>query len=97
MRSSPEQRWVVDRIEEERAAVEVDGERVVTVPVWLLPRGVREGDVLRVRREYEAGRAVLTVETDDAEQGRRMARSAAQTEGVRAKSRKHDRPGDVTL
>lgn len=38
---------VVDRIEGERAVLEMDGE-VVDVPLSVLPAGVKEGDVLAV-------------------------------------------------
>ena len=59
-----EQRWVVDAVAEGVARVEVDGDRVVSVPAWLLPAGASEGDVLRVTREREGGRAVVTIERD---------------------------------
>ena len=59
-----EQRWVVDAVAEGVARVEVDGDRVVSVPAWLLPAGASEGDVLRVTREREPGRAVVTIERD---------------------------------
>ena len=85
--------WVVDQIDGGHAAVEVDGERVMTVPLWMLPDPVREGDVLRVQHDRHAGRSVLTVVTDDEERQRRLARSEKQT-SVRSKN---DRPGDVTL
>jgi hypothetical protein len=59
--------WVVDQIENGVASVEIDGHTTSTVPASVLPRGVREGDVLRV-----------TVTTDPAELARRLARSAEQ-------------------
>lgn len=59
-----EQRWVVDAVAEGVARVEVDGDRVVSVPAWLLPAGASEGDVLRVTRAREGGRAVVTIERD---------------------------------
>jgi DUF3006 family protein len=59
--------WVIDRIESGVASVEVDGDRVITIPSGMLPRGAAEGDVLRV-----------TVMQDPAERARRLARSAAQ-------------------
>ena len=54
----------MDAIAEGVARVEVDGDRVVSVPAWLLPAGASEGDVLRVTREREPGRAVVTIERD---------------------------------
>lgn len=59
--------WVVDQIENGVASVEINGKSTVTIPAAVLPRGVREGDVLRV-----------TITTDPAELARRLAQSAAQ-------------------
>jgi hypothetical protein len=59
--------WVVDQIENGVAAVEIDGKSTITLPLGVLPRGVREGDVL-----------LVTISQDPAEQARRLARSAAQ-------------------
>jgi hypothetical protein len=58
---------VVDQIENGVAAVEVAGGKTITVPIGVLPRGVSEGDVLRV-----------TIAQDPAELARRLAQSAAQ-------------------
>lgn len=76
------QLWVIDQIEERIASVEVDGRATVNIPLWMLPHGVREGDVLRV-----------TMVPDAAEQARRLERSRQQ---VTVKS-KNDPGGDVTL
>ncbi len=54
-------RWVVDGIEEGVARVEEDGERLLHVPLWLLPQDVEEGSVLRVGVE---GGAVRTVKVE---------------------------------
>lgn len=59
--------WVIDQIENGTASVEVNGKTFVTMPVEVLPKGVREGDVLRA-----------TIVHDPAEQARRLARSATQ-------------------
>ncbi|MEO8945061.1 MAG: DUF3006 domain-containing protein [Gemmatimonadaceae bacterium] len=59
--------WVVDQIENGVATMEVAGETTITVPTGILPRGVSEGDVLRV-----------TIMQDPAELARRLAQSAAQ-------------------
>ena len=85
--------WVVDRIEEGSAAVEVDGAAVMTVPVWMLPEAVCEGDVLRVEHDRRRDRSVMMIVPDNEERGRRLTRSAKQT-AVRSKN---DRPGDITL
>jgi len=59
--------WVIDQIENGVAAVEINGNHVVTMPIDVLPKGVTEGDVLRV-----------TISQDPAELARRLAKSAAQ-------------------
>lgn len=74
--------WVIDQIEEQIASVEVDSRAAVSIPMWMLPRGVHEGDVLRV-----------TIVPDPAEQARRLEQSRQQ---VAVKS-KGDPGGDVTL
>lgn len=70
-------RWVVDAIEEGVAAIEEDGQRLVHVPVWALPAGTREGDVLRVSATGDAERVELLVVKDDAARDAALARSAA--------------------
>ena len=40
--------WVIDQIENGVAAVEINGNHVVTMPIDVLPKGVTEGYVLRV-------------------------------------------------
>jgi hypothetical protein len=86
-----EQRWIVDAVAEGVARVEVDGERVLSVPAWLLPAGVREGDVLRVTRQRERGRAVVTLERDAAATG--AARSAAEARAARRAAPPAGEPG----
>jgi hypothetical protein len=73
--------WVIDQIENGVAAVEINGDNVVTMPVEVLPKGIREGDVLRV--------AILQ---DPEELARRLALSAAQV----AKGGKGGK-GNITL
>src|SRR6476646_6593389 len=48
MARSNTHRWAVDGISDGMARVEEDGERMITVPAYLLPAGVREGQVLQV-------------------------------------------------
>ena len=57
-------KWVVDVIEEDAAAVEVDGRRVTPMPRWLLPTDARDGDVLRVTHTRTASRSAFTIEVD---------------------------------
>lgn len=42
------EQWVVDSIEESVASIEVDGRRTVQIPLARLPKGVKQGDVLKV-------------------------------------------------
>jgi hypothetical protein len=56
--------WVVDVIEEDAAAVEVDGRRVTPIPRWLLPSDARDGDVLRVTHARSGSRSTLSIEVD---------------------------------
>ena len=95
--NSAQHRWVVDSIEESVASVEVDGDRMITVPQSLLPSGVTPGHVLSVRRELAADgrRTVLTIEIDDAATQKALAASAAQVnKGAR---QKNDPGGDIVL
>lgn len=48
---------MVDRFEGEWAVVQVDGGSPVDLPVSILPEGTREGDVVVLRLDPEAGRA----------------------------------------
>ncbi len=91
MTASP-QRWVVDGVAEEVARVEVDGERVVSVPGWLLPTGVREGDVLRVTVERARGRSTITIERDA--DGTRRARDRAAARAAERDARRADGSGE---
>jgi hypothetical protein len=75
-----EQRWVVDSMDAEMASVEVDGSTMITVPVWVLPSGVKQGHVLRVKHEgaQASGRSVVSIEIDEAATSKALAASAAQ-------------------
>jgi hypothetical protein len=57
--------WTVDAIEDDSAAIEVDGRQVTTIPRWLLPSAAMQGDVLAVRHERGAARSILTIELDE--------------------------------
>jgi hypothetical protein len=56
--------WVVGVIEDDAAAIEVDGRRVTPIPRFLLPADARDGDVLRVTHARSGTRSVFTIETD---------------------------------
>jgi hypothetical protein len=85
--------WVVDQISEQTASVEVDGALAITVPIWMLPRDVAEGDVLRVKHDRRGDRSIFMIVSDDEERRRRLERSARKVE----KRSRNDVPGDVTL
>ena len=56
--------WIVDVIQDDAAAVEVDGRRVTPIPRWLLPTDATDGDVLRVTHERSATRSTFSIEVD---------------------------------
>ena len=84
--------WVVDVIEDDAAAVEVDGRRVTPIPRWLLPSDARDGDVLRVTHARSGSRSTLSIEVD---------RSATHVAYQRSVDQLRDAPksgtGDVNL
>jgi hypothetical protein len=99
MTDRAEHRWAVDGIEEDMARIEEDGERIVTIPRYLLPPGAHEGQLLRVTRApgKDRGSIILTVAIDDAATAAALAKSKAATDSAMTKSRKRDPGGDVAL
>lgn len=87
-------RWFVDGLAADTARVEIDGARVVTVPRWLLPADVREGDVLRVRHLRAGERARLSVERDAGATRQAREQSAAQVADLPVAG---DGGGDIVL
>jgi hypothetical protein len=85
--------WIVDVIEDGSASIEVDGRTVTPIPQWMLPEGVREGDVLSVTHDRREGKSALLIETDPEAKKKALARSAKQVAG----KSKNDRGGDVSL
>jgi hypothetical protein len=85
--------WVVDQVGEESATVEVDGKTFKTVPRWILPRDIREGDVLQVQHDHQAERSILMIVEDHEERLRRLARSREQV----ADGSGGGQPGDIVL
>jgi hypothetical protein len=85
--------WIVDVIEDGSASIEVDGRTVTPIPQWMLPEGVREGDVLSVTHNREEGKSALLIETDPEAKKKALNRSAKQ---AAAKS-KNDPGGDISL
>lgn len=94
MPQPPPLRYVVDAIEEDVAAVEADG-RLLHLPLALLPRGVREGDVLAVTRSDDGdGGCVLRLRLDGAATDRALRRSRAQLDALPPQA---DPGGDIVL
>jgi hypothetical protein len=85
--------WIVDVIEDGSASIEVDGRTVTPIPQWILPEGVREGDVLSVTHDRKEGKSVLLIETDPDAKRKAIDRSVKQV----AKNSKNDRSGDISL
>jgi hypothetical protein len=89
--------WRIDGIEEGVARVEEDGERMITLPRYLLPASVREGQLIRVTRAPGKGSVTLTIAIDEEGTAAELAASKAQTAAALAQSRKRDPGGDVSL
>ena len=85
--------WIVDVIEDGSASIEVDGRSVTPIPQWMLPEGVREGDVLSVTHDRKEGKSALLIETDPDAKLKALDRSVKQV----AKKSKNDRGGDISL
>jgi hypothetical protein len=85
--------WIVDVIEDGSASIEVDGRTVTPIPQWMLPEGVREGDVLSVTHDKGEGKSALLIETDPEGKKKALDRSAKQI----ARKSKNDRGGDISL
>jgi hypothetical protein len=85
--------WVVDVIEDGSASIEVDGRSVTPIPAWMLPEGVKEGDVLSVTHHRGQGKSDLLIETDPEAKRKALDRSARQV----SRKSKRDRGGDIQL
>jgi hypothetical protein len=85
--------WIVDVIEEGSASIEVDGRTVTPIPKWMLPEGVKEGDVLSVTHDRREGRSALVIQSDPEARKKALDRSAKQV----SRKSKNDRGGDIQL
>jgi hypothetical protein len=85
--------WVVDLIEDGSASIEIDGRMVTPLPAWMLPEGVREGDVLSVSHTRKEATSSLVIEIDPEAKERALARSAKQV----GRKGKNDPGGDIKL
>jgi len=70
--------WIIDVMDEDSAAVQVDGRQITPLPRWLLPADAHEGDVLRVTHARSAGRSTLWIEVDRSATRQALQRSADQ-------------------
>ena len=93
MSKSSKHIWIVDVVEDGSASIEVDGRTVTPVPAWMLPEGVKEGDVLSVTHDRGVGRSALVIENDPEARKKAMDRSVRQV----SRKTKNDRGGDVQL
>ena len=92
-------RWAVDAIEEGVARIEEDGSRMITVPAYLLPPGVTEGQLLRVVRAAGPmkGEVVITIALDPEATAVALKQSKAAMASAMKASKKRDPGGDVSL
>jgi hypothetical protein len=99
MTKDVEHRWAVDSIESGTARVEEDGERIISVPEYLLPAGVTEGQLLRVTRAPAPakGTAVITIAVDTEGTREAVSKSKATMASALEASKKRDPGGNVTL
>ena len=85
--------WVVNVIEDGSASIEVDGRTITPIPQWMLPEGVKEGDVLSVTHDRREGKSTLLIETDPEAKKKALDRSEKQV----SRKSKNDRGGDIQL
>jgi hypothetical protein len=85
--------WIVDVIEDGSTSIEVDGRTITSIPEWMLPEGVKEGDVLSVTHERREGRSALVIENDPEATKKALDRSEKQV----SRKSKNDRGGDIQL
>jgi len=84
--------WIVDVLDEDSAAVEVDGRQVTPIPRWLLPADVRDGDVMRVTHDRSGTRSAISIEVD-----RHATELAYQRSAEQLRRAPEPDKGDVTL
>ncbi|MFO7259669.1 MAG: DUF3006 domain-containing protein [bacterium] len=89
-----EHRVVVDRFEGDLAVVEVDGDRFLDLPRWLLPPGTREDDVVALTiRVSPDGSVTCTARVDAGA----TAAARAEAERLIERLRQKDPGGDIVL
>ena len=87
-----EHTWVVEVIDEDSAAVEIDGRQITPIPRWMLPADARDGDVLRVAHTRSGQHSTLAIEIDREAKRAALERSAEQLRDTPVSGR-----GDVEL
>ena len=92
--ASSKHRWTIDVMEEDSAAIEVDGRQIVHVPRWILPQRAREGVILSVTHERSGATSRLSIEIDD--EAMRGASAESDAKVLRTRNSK-DPGGDVKL
>jgi hypothetical protein len=99
MTKDVEHTWTVDSIEAGIARVEEDGERIISIPAYLLPSGVTEGQLLRVTRAPGAdNRSVgFTIVVDAPATKEAMRKSKSIMAEAMDESTKRDPGGNVAL
>lgn len=75
--------WTIDALEENSAAIQVDGRQVTTVPRWMLPAEAQSGDVLRVEHDRGGLRSELRITVDRAATRTAYERGAAPVDELR--------------
>ena len=83
---SEPQRWVIDAIEEHVASIELPDGKMIQLPVSVLPKGAKQGQVVRVTFEVDAAATKQALEA-----------SAAQVKKGSEASKKRDAGGDIAL
>jgi hypothetical protein len=78
MTEEKQHQWIVDSLEENVAAVEMDGDRIIFVPAIVLPSGAKEGDVYKVRHTRSETASHIGIELDEQARERLLARSRQQ-------------------
>ena len=56
--------WLIDVLDEDSVAVQIDGRQITPLPRWLLPAGAQDGDVLRVIHERSGSRSTISIEVE---------------------------------
>ena len=56
--------WLIDVLDEDSVAVQIDGRQITPLPRWLLPTDALDGDVLRVTHERSGSRSTISIEVD---------------------------------